>query len=194
MKAPSLLRRLAAAALILAAPGFAQISGTCDGTENLTGADMFPQTLNPPPPLVNNLTMTGTGCIEVGFDAVTCFVPQSNCTIDITCGLPPNGAPDMAVNLYQATCSTTPAACQAASSSFPPTLTNQSVTGGLSYCVVCEIELDTQPITIAITENTGSCGALPVSLLKFSVGGLEEGGASVDTGGDAGRRPESEDG
>ncbi len=161
---------LAAAIALLTAPAFAQISDSCDGNQNLTGMDMFPQSLNLPAPLTDSLTMTGAGCNEQGVDSVTCFVPENDCTIDITCNYSP-GATTMAANLYEGACAASPASCVGSNSSASPvSLTGQNLTAGTEYCVVCESVANVTSIQLDITETAaGSCGSLPAELTSFSI-------------------------
>lgn len=160
----------AVAIALLTVPAFAQISDSCDGGQSLGSMDTFPQNLNLPAPLTNALTMTGASCNEQGVDSVTCFVPENDCTINITCNYTP-GSTTMAANLYEGPCAASPASCVASNSDTSPvSLASQNLTAGTEYCVVCESAANATAIEVDISETTpGSCGSLPVELMSFSV-------------------------
>ena len=174
----------------VAVPAIAQPpSATCDGNENLTGADMTPQTLSLPAPLGNNFTLTGAGCATSGgasVDHVTCFVPQNDCTLDFDCAYIPPGAATITVNLFSGSCTTSPASCIASDSGANvASLFSAALTAGTQYCVVCESSVNATNLQLDFFSDGGAdCGALPVDLQGFSISRLGEAQGGVPEAGE----------
>jgi len=158
---------------VAAAPTVAQPSNTCDGNESLDGMDALPQTLNlSAGSLTDSFTMTGGGCIEqAGDDMVVCFTPQNSCSVDIACFYTPSAGGVTSNNLFQGTCSTTPASCIDSSSATgsAATVSGAALSAGTQYCVVCSNDVSATSLDVSITVAQGDCGALPVELQRFSI-------------------------
>ena len=151
--------------LALAPLASAQPSDTCTNA-NLGGGDTFPLSTFPPS-ATDDFTMTGVGCAEQGRDSVVCFSPTNSCVVTMTCG---NDSGTQSANLYDAPCSTSPAACTATATGASAELTDVPLTGGVMVCFECEYSAAGGLPEMLITEQvTGACGALPVSLLGFTV-------------------------
>jgi hypothetical protein len=162
------LLRIALLAMILATPALSQPPrDTCDGSENLSGMDMLPQMLSMPAPMANNFTLPAT-CNEIGLDHVTCFAPQNNCTVNITCRYVP-ATQVVSANLMLGPCVTNPASCIGTATGTTATIVGASLTAGTQYCVVCESPVSITAMAIDIVQNTGNCGDLPVELQSVSI-------------------------
>ncbi len=170
---------------LMATPAVGQPpSASCDGSENLSGTDTTPQTLPFSAPWTNAFTMTGTNCTEAGFDHVTCFTPENSCNVNIDCFDPSfDGSESVAVNLYQGPCATSPT-CISSDSGTDSASVFGILTGGTQYCVACESSDNTGTVTLSFDVDSGmeNCGALPVQLQHFSIGGDEAGDSAPDTG------------
>ncbi len=163
------LLRVALLAMIFASPALSQPPrDTCDGNENLSGMDMLPQMLSMPAPMANNFTLPAATCNEIGLDHVTCFAPQNNCTVDITCRYVP-ATQVVSANLMQGPCVTNPASCISTATGTTATIVGASLTAGTQYCVVCESPVSITAMAIDIVQNTGNCGDLPVELQSVSI-------------------------
>ena len=161
-------------ALCLLGPGASPAPGqppsaSCDGNENLTGADILPQNLSLGAPLSNDFTMTGTNCNEQGVDHVTCFVPQNNCGVIFDCAYVPPGAATIAVNVYSGSCAASPSTCIASNSGLNFASVQVALTAGTQYCVVCESSVNVTNLNLDLGVDSGDCGALPVQLQQFSI-------------------------
>ena len=142
---------------------------TCNGNESLTGSDTFPFNDSLSAPLTDDFDMTASGCIEEGVDHVTCFRPTNNCSVNITCSYP-GGSPAIGANLYAGGCDTSPSSCSTASGGpGSTTIFGFALTGGTDYCVVCESDANITQLDISISEVSGNCGALPVTLESFTI-------------------------
>ena len=165
---PDLLR-VALLAMIFASPALSQPPrDTCDGNENLSGMDMLPQMLSLPAPMANDFTLPAATCNEIGPDHVTCFAPQNNCTVDITCRYVP-ATRVVSANLMLGPCVTNPASCIGTATGTIATIVGASLTAGTQYCVVCESPVSITAMAIDIVQNTGNCGDLPVELQSVSI-------------------------
>ena len=163
------LLRVALLAMIFASPALSQPPrDTCDGNENLSGMDMLPQMLSLPAPMANDFTLPAATCNEIGPDHVTCFAPQNNCTVDITCRYVP-ATQVVSANLMLGPCVTNPASCIGTATGTTATIVGASLTAGTQYCVVCESPVSITAMAIDIVQNTGNCGSLPVELQSVSV-------------------------
>jgi hypothetical protein len=176
---------LAALVFLGAVDAHAQPADDCSGPACLDGSDTlsFNGATTPGNAAFN---LTGTGCTASGvftLDGVVCFEPTSSCSVNFSCTS--NGTGNIWVNVRNMGAGSCPTACvhtagpcvNSAGPATPPTatLTNVSLIGGINYCFICSTA-DQAPAaqqTFAITLAAGSadCGALPVELMSFDVGG-----------------------
>ena len=164
----------ALACVLLTSPAFGQPSATCDGNQNLSGTDTLPQSFSVGAPLSNDLTMSGAGCNEQGVDFVVCFTPQLSCTVNIDCSYNPPGAATIAANIYQGSCTTSPASCINSGSGANVGSTVAALTAGTEYCIVCESSVNVTNLELFFDVDSGSCGLLPVELEEFSISRTED--------------------
>ncbi len=148
-------------------------STTCDGNENLTGADTTPQNLSLSLTLSDDFTWSGTCTATVaGSDHVTCFVPENDCLMNFDCANLPNIGATVAINVFSGSCATSPSSCLGTNSGTDVTGVSVSLTAGTEYCVVCETDSAAGTLRVDIdADSPGVCGVLPVQLQEFSVSG-----------------------
>lgn len=168
----SFLRLLTSAALLCVfhgAPAIAQLADSCLGAE-LDSSAMLPLSETSGPAISNAMTMSGAACEELGVDAVVCFEPELSCRADITCSVVDLGTL-VSCNLVTGPCSSSPASCSAstlyAQSALLPGV---DLTAGTHYCIVAEHDgAGSDAVSVEIVATAGTCGALPVELLSWSV-------------------------
>ncbi len=148
---------------LFSASAQAQPAEDCTGAD-LGSGDMFP--LNGQiAPSSDDFSMTGTGCLEQGVDSVVCFTPTNNCTVTVSCE---GDSGTQSANLFVGPCNTSPGSCTNSTSGSAATIAGIALTAGQNVCLVCEHSSPTLNDVI-ITEDAGSCGALPVALQSFEV-------------------------
>jgi hypothetical protein len=144
---------------------------TCGVGDSLTGADTMPQNIFLSV-TGDDFDMSGTGCIELAIDHVTCFVPEFDCTVVAECyDATRTEGVQFAINATQGACDTAPASCLDSSQGSPSSGTiSVALTAGTNYCFVCEIN-SPGDLGLSMSTSAGNCGALPVGLETF---GIEE--------------------
>ena len=176
----SRLFKLAAGLLFFASSSLAQPAETCGPGDSLGGLDTLPQNLVGSA-LSDDFTMTGAGCNERQFDHVTCLTPTTDCTIVAACAAGVRLSSDtesnsevdseglqVSVNAVEGACSTAPASCLASSVGTGASGdVNVAVTGGTTYCFVCEVDF-AKSLQLSLS-TAGDCGFLPVGLQSFSI-------------------------
>lgn len=176
---PTRLSSLLALLFLATTPAIAQPPATtCGLSDSLGSGDFFPidATENTSS---NDFTMTGTGCAEHGVDHVTCMTPTTSCTVNAQCSDNFTLVPvetdrtlglQVAVNAVQGSCSTSPATClDSGVGTGSGAITNLALTGGTTYCFVCEAGGSSIDLRLEIQAASGDCGALPVELLSLEI-------------------------
>lgn len=171
MRHPTILVTfLLAHAAGLAAAGVPELANSCaDGPH--VGPFPLPLTTAPFALTEANFDLTGAGCSNTAGinDAVLCFAPENDCTVDIACDWTPSplhGA-DQYLNLIGGPCSHAPASCLAWNTEASNTrLEDVAVVAGQRYCVVCQDTLPGRWITVSISAVAGNCGLIDTSIFE----------------------------
>jgi hypothetical protein len=173
------MRRALVVGMFVAAIGFAGSSvhgaDTCTGA-TLGSGDTLPQSDSANlDTLTDAFSPTGSGCSnQGGDDIVLCFTPENSCTVTFGCSV--DGTGGISNNIYQSvSCGgiTGGTACAASNNASGNAFINDyALTAGVEYCFVCDnvSTSGTNVMTISLVETlSSSCGALPVSLSRFTV-------------------------
>jgi hypothetical protein len=110
-------------------------------------------------------------CLRVAnSDVVVCFTPQSACTVAFTCSA--SGGSNVRASILQGPCAPAFGSCLVAGADVVPaniSTATLALTGGQSYCLVCQNTVGNGDFTVGAAATAGDCGALPVQLLSFGV-------------------------
>lgn len=133
---------------------------SCNGSEDL-GAVTLPRSLTHNPgatnfgPAVDN-SNCGTWLNE---NYVVCLTPTNSCTVNVAVGNSGTNA-----NSFLGPCTTTPASCLSNGTNF-----DEALIGGTEYCIVVAVSGGFNFGDLDITQTVGDCGALPVTIEKFTI-------------------------
>jgi hypothetical protein len=165
--------------LTVPASATAPAESCSDGPE--TGAIQLPFSQSSSPSS-GDFSFSGSGCQGAAYDSVACFTPASSCAVDLSCSVAFASSTESTrgfattINLFAGPCTDVPGppSCidSSLSASGSASLTNQALTGGQEYCVICAHSYAPGPqlnLSIALSAGSTSCGDLPVELMHFAV-------------------------